>query len=1215
MSNKVYQKLTYIANKKIGDVINIDFNRSNTIRVDILDLKYSFDIIPSEAALFGGCQGYNGNIYYPIYQNNTKWKTHSGVTDTYSHKTGTIYNFAFNYDMSEYYIYKEGSLDSSIRSSYGITIGQGVPYYIFGGYNAGEIQSPALARFYGASMTLSDDTKITLVPVKRLADNVLGVLNIDSGVFYTGLTENMEFVGAVENIYYDDGGVLLPNTEEKLTQVLEEKSTDIISSNIKSGVTIFDIKGTYTDDATATVDDIISNKTAYVGGKKIIGAIPADDMINLAETITDNKSYIELEYITSDGNQYIDTGVQALSTIGAELVVKCTSSNAGAFFGSWYNQQGILFGQSEHQDENGTYNQGYAMATASQWIFSGKTSDLNWHTYKYLPNESICTIDNITISIPAIVSYENNLYLFRGNTHPEITENVSISSCKIYDNGVLIKDYIPVIRKEDNVVCMYDLVNEEFTLNAGVGIFTAGAQKQNSTLSEALDVILDEKETKIIPENIRAGIQVFDVTGTLEEGLDTSDADAVAADIAKDRTAYIKGQKVTGTLQVNPSNSKRMFWASKTTTTAGTDSIYMLSRFTADEGFRSGAEIQMVEDNATVASVIGLTADKILEGNTILGIDGTASIEFDASDATATASDIRKGTSAYGSEGTLIEGTLVPLSTTDATAVAADILTGKTAYMNDKKVTGTMKNYGAQTLEPEGDSTKTTTFNGYVESVSIPSISECLNEAIPVGIKDYKYADITSYNEYTMSVSAIRGCRVIAIVTAFIIPTYSDGWNLIDKQVVVTDNGNVTTMTMFIFEKIAESTTESFTVVGGAQNAKSMTMYSYDSSAYPNILYSFGSNGISTQRVDLPIEIKSGDYIVVGTYNKSAPSLGGISASVDGTSNLLRVFRITSNAAANSGYVYISTTDFVSVMIYRFDEILPLASENIKAGVKIGGVDGTFTTDANALESEIVADRIAYVNGQKVIGTMTDHGDIEITPSDIDQNIESGYVNSASIKAVDITSLYEYENCLELADAILTSSELTTYRQLDYIKFTGIQYLDLGIPLWSSNNWKVKTVVNFDYWYSYQHLLSISDADSKHETWVDGSGLYYLRLAEGNKQAVETLTAKTTYELVNEMKDGICNTYIDGVLKNTTEFGAFTSDLNLRFGGRASGRFIGTLYSIELYQDDVLVGNLIPAMKKDGDIPCMYDTIRDVFITNAQADGGNFIAGSLTREE
>lgn len=62
-----------------------------------------------------------------------------------------------------------------------------------------------------------------------------------------------------------------------------------------------------------------------------------------------------------------------------------------------------------------------------------------------------------------------------------------------------------------------------------------------SELKEILKNISEEKNAKIIPENIRAGIKIFDITGTY-----TSDADATARDIATGKTAYVNGEKING---------------------------------------------------------------------------------------------------------------------------------------------------------------------------------------------------------------------------------------------------------------------------------------------------------------------------------------------------------------------------------------------------------------------------------------------------------------------------------------------------------------------------------------------------------------------------------------------------------------------------------------------------------------------------------------------
>ncbi len=136
--------------------------------------------------------------------------------------------------------------------------------------------------------------------------------------------------------------------------------------------------------------------------------------------------------------------------------------------------------------------------------------------------------------------------------------------------------------------------------------------------------------------NIKKGVSIFGVSGTLETGsagTDTSDATATAGDILYGETAYVKGEKVTGTIKS----------VSAATITPGTE-----NQTIASGQYLAGAQ--------TIMGDSSLIPENIKKGISIFGVGGTAEMD-----------------------------------TSDATAEAGDILSGKTAYIASGKVTGTLR--------------------------------------------------------------------------------------------------------------------------------------------------------------------------------------------------------------------------------------------------------------------------------------------------------------------------------------------------------------------------------------------------------------------------------------------------------------------------------------------------------------------------------------------
>ncbi len=77
---------------------------------------------------------------------------------------------------------------------------------------------------------------------------------------------------------------------------------------------------------------------------------------------------------------------------------------------------------------------------------------------------------------------------------------------------------------------------------------------------------------------------------------------------------------------------------------------------------------------------------------------------------------------------------------------------------------------------------------------------------------------------------------------------------------------------------------------------------------------------------------------------------------------------------APSGTINITTTAKTDVSSYQYAQVQDnnLVASNIKAGVSILGINGTYTSDATATASDIKSGKTAYINGAKVTGTHTE---------------------------------------------------------------------------------------------------------------------------------------------------------------------------------------------------------------------------------------------------
>lgn len=232
-------------------------------------------------------------------------------------------------------------------------------------------------------------------------------------------------------------------------------------------------------------------------------------------------------------------------------------------------------------------------------------------------------------------------------------------------------------------------------------------------------------DSNLKAENIKSGVTIFGISGsyTASTGLDTSDATASAADILSNKTAYVNGSKITGTMANNGQTGGTITSQGGTYTipagytTGGTVTANISSGSTTVSGSTSASSATITTGNGTLTLTKSVSiTPNVTAGYISAGTQGSVNISLTASvttkaaatitpstsnqtiasgtyltgtqtiagDADLIAGNIKSGVNIFG-----VTGTYSGLNTSDANAIAADINSGKTAYVNGTKITGT----------------------------------------------------------------------------------------------------------------------------------------------------------------------------------------------------------------------------------------------------------------------------------------------------------------------------------------------------------------------------------------------------------------------------------------------------------------------------------------------------------------------------------------------
>ena len=178
--------------------------------------------------------------------------------------------------------------------------------------------------------------------------------------------------------------------------------------------------------------------------------------------------YKVLDYIESTGTQYIDTGFIPNQDSRVIMEVRFPIQDTHQYiFGARTTATSNTYGFGEvansyYRDHYNTGYDEYSAASIDDFFIIDK-------------NKNVTTIDGAYTITNTYTTFTSpvpmTLFGINHNGEIQMCAIADMAWCKIYDNDVLIRDYIPVQLRKTGEVGLWDKVNRVFYGNAGTGKF------------------------------------------------------------------------------------------------------------------------------------------------------------------------------------------------------------------------------------------------------------------------------------------------------------------------------------------------------------------------------------------------------------------------------------------------------------------------------------------------------------------------------------------------------------------------------------------------------------------------------------------------------------------------------------------------------------------------------------------------------------------------
>lgn len=328
---------------------------------------------------------------------------------------------------------------------------------------------------------------------------------VQKGTFTLNQTSNatIDFDAVSEDITVDSELSISsenPVQNKIITTALNAKQDLLTSSNAGTDISITNRTGdtvTVSGEGSIALSEAASGKlnSVTLGGKCEQRSVLPDE-------------FQRVEYLETDGNQYIDTGVLLNNTDEFEITFQSSKDvlttpvmgaiSGGASYTSTDNIS-VTYNVGSNVNAYSVYNNGGAGSPNYAWNGGDYTDKLK-HTIKYTGLNTAPTIDGEAMTqITSHTISESNAsvttWLFGRNNTGAGTK--AQDGLRIYDANFYSKGhFITCRRKSDSVLGVYNLITGAFKTNAGTGDFTAGPDVTTPSPDNVMPIWCNNGEIK-----------------------------------------------------------------------------------------------------------------------------------------------------------------------------------------------------------------------------------------------------------------------------------------------------------------------------------------------------------------------------------------------------------------------------------------------------------------------------------------------------------------------------------------------------------------------------------------------------------------------------------------------------------------------------------------------------------------------------------------------